>query len=92
MHTRLSVTEMVRDFSGYIHRVTYCSRRFVLVKGRKPIAEIRPLAGGVKIGELERVLRSLPGLTPTEAEAFAKDLDRAQQGARAEELQDPRQS
>ena len=63
MHTTtLSVTEMVRGFSDYVNRVAYRRERFILLKGRKPVAELRPVPTGRLLGELEDVLRSLPAL------------------------------
>ena len=51
MHTTtLSVTEMVRGFSDYVNRVAYRGERFILVKGRKPVAELRPLPAGRLLG------------------------------------------
>ncbi len=75
--TTLSVIEMVRGFSDYMNRVAYRGERFVVMKGRKPIAEISPITAGRLLGELEAVLQSLPRLTPAEAESFAADLDAA---------------
>lgn len=93
MHTtRLSVTEMVRGFSDYVNRVAYRGERFILLKGRRPVAELRPLPSGRLLGELEDVLRSLPGLTSTEAADFAADIDAARAALPPEELQDPWQS
>ena len=93
MHTtRLSVTEMVRGFSDYVNRVAYRGERFILLKGRRPVAELRPLPSGRLLGELEDVLRSLPGLTPDEAADFAADIDAARAALPREELRDPWQS
>ena len=93
MHrTRLSVTEMVRGFSDYVNRVAYRGERFILLKGRRPVAELRPLPSGRLLGELEDVLRSLPGLTLAEAADFAADIDAARAALPPEELQDPWQS
>ena len=90
--TRLSVTEMVRGFSDYVNRVAYRGERFILLKGRRPVAELRPLPSGRLLGELEDVLRSLPGLTPDEAADFAADIDAARAALPRGELRDPWQS
>ncbi len=90
--TTLSVTEMVRGFADYMNRVAYRGERFVLVKGRRPIAEIRPIAAGRLLGELEAVLQSLPQLTPAEAESFAADLDAVRATLANQGLRDPWQS
>ena len=93
MHTTtLSVTEMVRGFSDYVNRVAYRRERFILVKGRKPVAELRPIPAGRLLGELEGVLRSLPALTPNEVSDFAADIEEARRGLPQEGLRDPWQS
>jgi len=93
MHTTtLSVTEMVRGFSDYVNRVAYRGERFILVKGRKPVAELRPLPAGRLLGELEGVLRSLPVLTPDEASDFAADIEEARRRLPQEGSRDPWQS
>ena len=90
--TSLSVTEMVRGFSDYVNRVAYRGERFILLKGRKPMAELRPLPAGRLLGELDAVLRSLPALTDAEAEDFAADIEAARAGLPQEGLRDPWQS
>ena len=75
--TSLSVTEMVRGFSDYVNRVAYRGERFILLRGRRPVAELRPIPSGRLLGELEAVLRSLPALTTAEAESYAADIEEA---------------
>lgn len=77
MPKTLTVTEMSRRFAEYINRVAYRGERFILTKGNKPVAEIRPLPRGVTGAELIERLRSVPRLTPEEAEAFGRDIDEA---------------
>ena len=73
----ISWDELVRSFSDYVNRVAYRRERFILLKGRKPVAELRPLPAGRLLGELEEVLRSLPGLSEGEAADFAADIEDA---------------
>jgi antitoxin (DNA-binding transcriptional repressor) of toxin-antitoxin stability system len=88
----LSLTEVVRGFSEYVNRVAYRGERFILLKGRKPIAELRPIPTGLRLGELEALLRSLPALSPAEAESLAGDMDAARTELQQETLRDPWQS
>ncbi len=67
----------MRGFSEYVNRVAYRGERFILLRGRKPVAELRPIPAGRLLGELDAMLRSLPRLTPDEAEDFATDIDAA---------------
>ena len=93
MHTTsLSVTEMVRGFSDYVNRVAYRGERFILLKGRRPVAELRPIPAGRLLGELEAALRSLPALNAAEAESYAADIEEARARLPQEEPRDPWQS
>lgn len=93
MHTNtLSVTEMVRGFSDYVNRVAYRGERFILLKGRKPMAELRPIPAGALLGELEDALRSLPALSAAEAADFARDIEDARARLPREVRSDPWQS
>jgi hypothetical protein len=56
------------------------------------VAELRPIAAGMPLSELESVLRSLPALSETEAADFAADLDAARAELPIEVLRDPWQS
>ena len=89
MAKTLTVTEMARSFAEYINRVAYRGESFVLTKGNKPIAEIRPLPVGRKLSELPAMMASLPRLTPEEAEAFGKDIDEARQAMNRIPIRDP---
>jgi hypothetical protein len=88
----VSVTEMVRGFSDYVNRVAYRRERFILLKGRKPVADLRPLAEGLPLGELEGALRTLPPLSADEAADFAADLEIARAQLQREGMRDPWQS
>lgn len=85
----LSVTEVVRHFADYVNRVAYRRESFVLIRGNKPVAELRPLPTGKRLSELPGLLASLPRLTPEEAGGFAADLDAARDDMRAAEVRDP---
>jgi antitoxin (DNA-binding transcriptional repressor) of toxin-antitoxin stability system len=74
MDKTLSVTDFVRNFSDYLNRVTYQGDRLVLTRGRKPVAEIRPMPSGRRLADLPSILNALPRLSDAEAAAFADDL------------------
>ena len=75
----ISVTEVARHFAEYINRVAYRGECFVLVRGNKPMAELRPLSTGKRLAELPALLASLPHLSPAEATQFAGDLTAARE-------------
>lgn len=85
----VSVTELVRSFSDYVNRVAYRRERFILLKGRRPVAELRPLPAGRLLGELEEALRALPSLTAAEAADFGTDLDVARAQMPPQGMRDP---
>jgi antitoxin (DNA-binding transcriptional repressor) of toxin-antitoxin stability system len=74
----LTVTEAVRHFSDYISRVAYRNETFVLRKGNKPVAELRPLPTGRRLGDLPALFRSVPHLAKDDAVAFEKDVSARQ--------------
>ncbi len=74
MSKTLTVTEMARSFAEYINRVAYRGESFILTRGNRPVAEIRPLSSGRKLSELPAIMASIPRLSPEDAEAFAKDV------------------
>jgi prevent-host-death family protein len=79
MSRSVTVTEASRKFADYINRVTYRGESFILTKGNKPVAELRPVPKGRKLSELAAIFKSLPHLTPEEAEAFGRDIDEARE-------------
>jgi antitoxin (DNA-binding transcriptional repressor) of toxin-antitoxin stability system len=74
MAKTLTVTEMARSFAEYINRVAYRGERFILTRGNKPVAEVRPLPAGRKLSELPEIMASLPRMSREDSEAFAKDV------------------
>jgi antitoxin (DNA-binding transcriptional repressor) of toxin-antitoxin stability system len=67
MSQTLSVTEVARHFAEYINRVAYRGECFVLMRGNKLIAELRPVPVGKRLAELPALLSSLPHLPTTAA-------------------------
>ena len=85
----LTVTEAVRHFSDYVNRVAYRHETFVLRKGNKSVAELRPLPSGRRLGDLPSILRSVPRLSDHDADAFVKDVDTARADLGGEKMRDP---
>lgn len=77
MAKTLTVTEVSRKFAEYINRVVYRGERFILTRGNKPVAELRPLPVGRKLSELPEILASAPHLDPDDVEQFANDIEDA---------------
>jgi len=85
----LTVTEAVRRFSDCINRVAYRHESFILRKGNKPVAELRPVPTGRRLGDLPQLLRSVPHLPPADVGIYEKDVDGARTALVAETLRDP---
>ena len=79
MVQRLSVTEVLRHFGEYINRVSCRGECFVLMRGNKPVAELRALPAGKRLVELPALLASLPHLSPVEATQPGDDVAAARQ-------------
>ena len=74
MRRTVTVTEMARNFADYINRVAYRGERFLLTRGNRVVAEIRPVPEARSLRELPDLLEALPRLSPDEAESFGNDL------------------
>jgi antitoxin (DNA-binding transcriptional repressor) of toxin-antitoxin stability system len=89
MSQTLSVTEVARHFTEYLNRVAYRGECFVLMRGNKPIAELRPLPVGKRLTDLPALVASLPHLSEAEAAQFAADLTAAREDLARAEVHDP---
>lgn len=87
--TALTVTEVVRHFSEYINRIAYKHERFILLKGKKAIAELKPLPSGRLLGDLPDLLAALPALSKEDAAAFSDDISNLRKSVSDETLRDP---
>ena len=75
----VTVTQVARNFAEYVNRVAYRRESFTLLRGKRPVAELRPLPTGARLSELPGLLASLPRLTEAEAGELAADLDDARE-------------
>jgi hypothetical protein len=79
MPIRRTVTEVARHFSDYINRILFRRERLLLIRGNRPVAELRPVNAGVPLADLPALFASFPHLDPDDAAAFEAELgaDRA---------------
>jgi antitoxin (DNA-binding transcriptional repressor) of toxin-antitoxin stability system len=70
----LSASETARNLSHYLNRVANHREGFVIFRRKKPVAELRPVSFGRRLGDLPAILSSLPSLSEDEAKAFAQDM------------------
>jgi antitoxin (DNA-binding transcriptional repressor) of toxin-antitoxin stability system len=90
--SNVTVTQVARHFADYVNRVAYRRESFTLVRGNKPLAELRPLPVGKRLSELPALFASLPHLSPEEAADFADDLAASQEELARAEVRDAWQS
>jgi antitoxin (DNA-binding transcriptional repressor) of toxin-antitoxin stability system len=90
MKIRASVTDVSRRFADHVNRVAYRDEEFVLVRGGKPVAELRPVPRGGRLGDLPELLASIARLASGDGDSFARDLDDIRAAAnRTEGICDP---
>lgn len=85
----VTVTELVRNFSDYLNRVSYAGESFLLVRGRKILAELHPAPQGRRMGDLPALLRALPRLEPDDARDFARDAAASRKALNRRAVRDP---
>ncbi len=88
MTETLTVTEAARHFADYLNRVAYRRESFVLARGNKKLAELRPLPACGRLGDLPSLVASLPHLSSEDAADFGRDLDEARESMRRVEVRD----
>jgi antitoxin (DNA-binding transcriptional repressor) of toxin-antitoxin stability system len=77
MEKHISATQAVRDFSGLLNTIKFKGIHYVIERGGKPIASMKPIdeERNLKtLGELKRLMQGLPRLDG-EVDAFAADLE-----------------
>ena len=89
MDSRVSVTDVARHFAEYVNRVAFRGERFILTRGRKPVAELGPVPAGKRLDELPALLDSLPRLSEPEATAWADELESARTAVAERPVRDP---
>ena len=83
----LTVTQVARSFADVVNRVAFRRESFVLVRGGRTVAELRPLPTGVRVADLGALHAALPRLD--DADAFAADLEAARADLATREPADP---
>ena len=83
-----SVPEIARRFAEDMNRVACRGKCFVLVRGNKPMAELRSFPAGKRLAELPVLLASLPRLPSAEATQFVDELPVARESLARTEVHD----
>ncbi len=76
MEKRISATRAVRDFSEVLNTIKFKRIHYIIERGGKPVASMKPIDEETDfrtLGELKALLKKLPRLDE-ELNAFAEDL------------------
>ncbi|MBW1753370.1 MAG: hypothetical protein JRJ46_09760 [Deltaproteobacteria bacterium] len=77
MEKRISATRAVRDFSEVLNTIKFKGVHYIIERGGKPVASMKPIDGKTDfktLGELKALLKKLPKLDE-ELDAFTADLE-----------------
>ncbi len=77
MEKRITATRAVRDFSEVLNTIKFQGAHYIIERGGKPVASMKPIDGKTDfktLGELKALLKKLPKLDE-ELDAFALDLE-----------------
>ena len=77
MEKRITATRAVRDFSEILNTIKFQGTHFIIERGGKPVASMKPVdekEDFKTLGELKALLKKLPRLDE-ELDAFAADLE-----------------
>jgi antitoxin (DNA-binding transcriptional repressor) of toxin-antitoxin stability system len=77
MEKRISATQAVRDFSEVLNAIRFKGTHYVIERGGKPVASMKPVDEKKDLrtlGELTALLKKLPRLEE-ELDAFEADLE-----------------
>lgn len=73
MSKTITVTEMSKGLADFMNQVAYRRKSFVIKRGNKEIAELRPVSKGLTGAEFLEFWKNGPHLSHEDAEAFAED-------------------
>ena len=77
MEKHISASKAVRDFSEILNTIRFKGVHYIIERGGKPVASMKPIEEERKVrklGELKNLLKKPPRLDE-ELEAFAEDLE-----------------
>jgi prevent-host-death family protein len=92
MSNTITATELARKLADYLNRVSYRGETFVVHRGGRPVAELRPAPRGILGKDFLARYRTLPHLTPDEAVSMGDDIDQARTDLAHDPLANPWES
>jgi antitoxin (DNA-binding transcriptional repressor) of toxin-antitoxin stability system len=77
MSKTVTIEELARNLPGYITEVADRGEHVFLKRGKRVVAELRPVGRERTLAELPAIFESLPKLPPEEVDALEKDINEA---------------
>ena len=77
MKKRITATQAVRDFSEVLNTIKFKGVHYIIERGGKPVASMKPIddtKDSMTLGDLKALLKKLPRLDE-ECDVFASDLE-----------------
>jgi hypothetical protein len=74
MATPVTITKFSRALADFINFVYYRRESFLLLRGNKPVAEVRPVAKNFSFSDLSILLNDGNSLTRSESDDFLEDI------------------
>ena len=73
---KVSVTEFSKGLSDFLNLVQYRGQVFEIERGKRVVAQVSPVSqkDGFPIAEINALLKSIPSLSASERQSFARDL------------------
>lgn len=76
MTTRISATDVVRNFSELLNNIKYRGDRYTIMRGGKPAASLVPVEGnvkGIRLSDLRDIVSTLPHIDDSDT-TFEADV------------------
>lgn len=89
MKLKKTVTEVARNFSEFLNTVRYKHDTIVLIRGKKEVAELRPILSGISVSNFRDLLHSLPHIPKEDSNSFGDDLKEIRDSFNEDKLRDP---
>lgn len=69
------MSQFARNLADVVGKVAYGSKSFVIFKGKRAMAEVRPVPQGCSLSDLVNLIDNLPQIDPSDRNRFAEDLE-----------------
>ena len=73
--TEVTATDAARNLSEYLNRVAYRGESFVIRRGSRPLAELRPVKPPATGSDLFAFFQRADRLTSEELDSFERDIE-----------------